>query len=65
MVLEQDPSVLIDPPEEVGAAEADVEVAVYAGTLLAAARYQFVAGSPRHSPTGTDLNPWLYIEARM
>jgi hypothetical protein len=27
--------------------------------------YQFAAGSPRQSPTVTDLYPCLYIEARI
>lgn len=35
-------------------------------TLLALAlRYQSAGGSPRQVPTGTDLNPFEYMEARM
>lgn len=35
------------------------------GTLPDPARYQFSTGSFKHSPTVTDLKPFLYIDSRM
>ena len=76
MVAEQLPSVLIAFAGEVEVAlevEALVEVLEPVGGVdeveLGVAepgplRYQFACGSPKQSPTVTDLNPLAYMDAR-
>lgn len=68
ILAEQLPSMLTDCTVEVGLealVELIVELGTELGTLPEPARYQFAFGSFKHSPTVTDLNPLLYIEARM
>lgn len=79
IVLLQEPSILTlctTDEVEVGAVDVPVTLVLEVdvddfedeeelGIALPALRYQLEEGSPRQSPTVTDLNPLAYIEARI